>query len=174
MTKDPSDLRPDFWEAYQNLLSICRSAGHNFTIFYTLRTPHEQAKLWRQSRSTHQINAKISELRRTGAPFLASCIADVGPQDGRPVTNALPGLSWHNWGEAADAFLVDNVGKANWNAQAEGYRYYADQAKKLGLTPGYYFTAVDAVHVQMRPGSSPLNYYSVAEIDKIMKDKFGS
>ncbi|GAK49224.1 hypothetical protein U14_00443 [Candidatus Moduliflexus flocculans] len=40
----------------------------------------------------------------------------VGPQYGDPVTNALPGCSWHQWNEAVDLFWVID-GKAEWSSK---------------------------------------------------------
>ena len=45
------------------------------------------------------------------ANFLASVLDGVGPQHGPHVTNALPGLSWHQWGEAVDCFWTEWLGR---------------------------------------------------------------
>jgi hypothetical protein len=66
------------------------------------------------------------------ALFLAQCIERVGKQFGEHVTNAIPGLSWHQWGEAADsAWVVDN--EVVWSIEEtvnglNGYMVYADEA----------------------------------------------
>lgn len=146
--------------------------------YTTLRTPLEQAKLWRQSRSTEQIQAEILRLKTAGAPYLAKCIEKAGPQSGSPVTNALPGLSWHQWGEAVDCFWVVN-GVAEWSAVKKiggvnGYQVYAAQAKLLGLTAGGFFTSLkDWPHVQLDAAGSPLGRLSLVQIDAEMKLRFG-
>jgi len=71
---------------------------------FTIRTPEQQARRWRQSRTSEEIGEKVNWLRAQGAPYLASVIEDVGPQFGPKVTNAIPGLCWHQWGEAIDCF----------------------------------------------------------------------
>ena len=82
-------------------------------LFFTLRDPFDQAILRRQSRSTQEIHDKIQELKSKGAHFIVNCLESVGSQAGRHVTNAIPGLSWHQWGESLDCFwLID--GKAEW------------------------------------------------------------
>ena len=118
------------------LLDRCEARGTPMRRTSTLRSPFDQATLWRQSRSKEEIEAKIAELKSQSAPFLADCIARVGPQHGDPVTNAIPGLSWHQWGEAVDCFwLVD--GEAEWSPRKEinglnGYQVYARRHRRRG------------------------------------------
>src|SRR6185369_14731386 len=102
-----------------------------------------------------EIALKIASLRDQGAPFLAHCLESVGPQSGDPVTNAIPGLSWHQWGEAMDCvWIVD--GAAEWSTTRKvngvnGYRAYANEAVRLGLTAGGFFRSLkDWPHVQLR------------------------
>jgi hypothetical protein len=145
--------------------------------FFTLRTAEEQARLWRQSRTGQQIEAKIRELEDGGAPYLARVIRDVGPQNGPKVTNALPGLSWHQWGEAMDCFWVVD-GAAEWSARRKldglnGYAVYADEAEALGLTAGGHWRSFkDWPHVQLSPEANPTRRYSLAEIDAEMMRRF--
>ena len=114
MAADLNQLQPEFKDKVLLLLSHCQQEGYTMRPSFTLRSPFEQGKLWRQSRSSEQVSQKISELKTKGAPFLAHCIESVGSQSGSPVTNAIPGLSWHQWGEALDCFwLVD--GQAEWS-----------------------------------------------------------
>ncbi|RQV96667.1 MAG: hypothetical protein EH224_03705 [Calditrichaeota bacterium] len=116
MSRDLNDLIPVFKTQVESLLKLCSDSGYPMRPFFTLRTPFEQGILWRQSRSTKEIKEKISYLKRKGAPFLAYCIESVGPQNGRHVTNAIPGLSWHQWGEAVDCFwLIDD--NAEWSVR---------------------------------------------------------
>ncbi|CAB1367535.1 M15 family metallopeptidase [Denitratisoma oestradiolicum] len=178
MAADLQQLIPEFSLQVEALLQRCNTEGLPMRPFFTLRSPFEQARLWRQSRSREQIQAQLTMLRARGAPFLAYCIESVGPQHGNPVTNALPGLSWHQWGEAVDCFwLLD--GKAEWSATRKlgggnGYRAYAAAAQDLGLTPGGLWPRLkDWPHVQWRSAGSPLKQYGWKEIDAEMERRFG-
>lgn len=177
-TRDLGLLVDGFRPKMIALLERCAARDMAMRPYFTLRSPFEQARLWRQSRSKEEIEAKIAELESKSAPFLADCIARVGPQHGDPVTNAIPGLSWHQWGEAVDCFwLVD--GEAEWSSRKEinglnGYQIYAEEAQAAGLTAGGLWTSFkDWPHVQLRSASSPLKSISLVDIDKEMKERFG-
>ena len=178
MAIDDSLLVTGFRDRLNALLQACSEQGVEMRPYFGIRTPFEQAKLWRQSRTHEQIAAKIAELTLAGAPFLASCIDSVGPQSGPPVTNAIPGLSWHQWGEAVDCAWVV-AGKTEWSTQKKieginGYAIYAKEARKAGLDSGGLWQSLkDWPHVQHRTVSSPARLYSFAEIDTKMKEKFG-
>ena len=138
MSHDLNSLVPEFMSKVEELLNLCDQSGYTMRQFFTLRTPFEQGILWRQSRSIQEIQQKMSELQNSGADFLAHFIDTVGPQNGRHVTNAIPGLSWHQWGEAFDCFwLLD--GNAEWSTRKKvdglnGYVNYAEKAQSLELT----------------------------------------
>ena len=178
MSRDLNDLIPEFKPKIEELLNLCEQSGYTMRQFFTLRTPFEQGILWRQSRSSEEVRQKISELRNSGADFLAHCIDSVGPQNGRHVTNAIPGFSWHQWGEAVDCFwLLD--GNAEWSTRKKvngmnGYVNYADKARALGLSAGGFWTSFkDWPHVQMREASNPGRIFSLQEINQHMADRFG-
>jgi hypothetical protein len=177
MSRDLNDLVPEFRSQVVELLSVCGQSGYTMRPFFTLRTPFEQGILWRQSRSTQQVQQKITELQDSGADFLAHCIESVGPQNGRHVTNAVPGYSWHQWGEAVDCYwLLD--GSAEWSTRKKvggvnGYTNYAEKAESLGLTAGGHWTSFkDWPHVQMRTESNPGSIFSLQEINRQMADRF--
>jgi hypothetical protein len=177
MSRDLGNLIPDFRTQVEQLVSTCNSSGYPMRQFFTLRTPFEQGRLWRQSRSREQVNQEINDLRSKGADFLAHCIESVGPQNGRHVTNAIPGFSWHQWGEAVDCFwLVD--GDAEWSTRRKidglnGYNNYATIAKSMGLTAGGFWTSFrDWPHVQLRKESNPGRIFSMQEINQEMSDRF--
>jgi hypothetical protein len=179
MSRDINELVPEFKKPVEELLSECSASGLPMRPFFTLRTPFEQGILWRQSRSGQQVDDKLDELRSKGAEFLAYCIESVGPQNGRHVTNAIPGLSWHQWGEAVDCFwLLD--GKAEWSTRKKlnginGYVNYGSTARSKGLTSGGFWSSFrDWPHVQLRKESSPGRIYKLQEIDRIMADRFYS
>ncbi len=179
MSRDLNHLGPEFRAKAGDLLQACQDSGYTMRPFFTLRTPFEQAKLWRQSRSSHEIDQAAKELRSGGAAFLAHCLQSVGPQNGRWVTNALPGFSWHQWGEALDCYwLLDGI--AEWSTRKKvnaknGYANYAELAQAAGLTAGGFWTSLkDWPHVQLRSQASPRGVYSLAEINSEMERRFGS
>ena len=178
MAADLEKLEPELKTKVLKLLERCQDRGIVMRPNNGLRDPFEQARLWRQSRSIEEIQAKIKELDAKGAHFLAECIRSVGPQHGGHVTNTPPGISWHQWGEALDCFwLVD--GKAEWSTQKlvnglNGYKVYADEAEVVGLTPGGHWKSFkDWPHVQLRKASNASSVMSLAEIDTTMKARFG-
>lgn len=154
--------------------------GTPMVPFYAVRHVRSQAVLWRQSRSALEVRTGIEWLRGAGALWLADVVESAGPQFGRWATNAVPGNSWHQWAEATDAYAeVD--GRISWDTipgQVGGpgdeyYRFYADRAVELGLTP--LGPAIgDWVHVQARPESAPSRLMSWPEIDAEMRRRFGS
>ena len=178
MAADLEKLVPDFKSRVLQLLDRCRTLGVEMRPNNGLRDPFEQGRLWRQSRSKEEIEAKIEELESKGALFLADCIRRVGPQHGDHATNTPPGISWHQWGEALDCFwLVE--GKAEWSTQKlinglNGYKVYADEAEAAGLTPGgHWKNFKDWPHIQLRKVNNAASVMSLAEIDAAMKARFG-
>jgi peptidoglycan LD-endopeptidase CwlK len=179
MAPDLKLLIPEFHEKIARVISLCREQGIEMRPFCTVRNPLEQARLWRQSRTKEEISIKIAELNKKGADFLAYCLESAGPQNGRHATNALPGFSWHQWGEAVDCMWIVET-RAEWSVQKKlggnnGYRLYAETAVREGLTPGGFWKKFkDWPHVQLRPAASPSKIMSIAEIDAEMKKRFGA
>ena len=178
MAADLELLKPQFKLMAKKLVLACEQSGVDMRANTGLRDPFEQGRLWRQSKSIEEIRAKIEFLNKQQAPFLAFCIESVGPQNGKPVTNAVPGLSWHQWGEALDFFwMVD--GAANWSTTKlingkNGYKELAIEAEKLGLDAGGHWPKFkDWPHVQWSKNSSPLKTMSYAAIDVQMKKQYG-
>lgn len=172
MSRDTEDLEAEFRDQVKTLLERVRLRGFELVPFFTLRHPQEQAKLWRQSRSTDEIYRTINKIDREGAPWIAELVEKVGPQYGRWATNALPGQSWHQWGEAIDCFVKSDTGRAVWSARHPGYEAYAEVAKELGMEPGFYWTRRDAVHVQKRP-QGVRHFYTWPEINDYLRTHFG-
>jgi peptidoglycan LD-endopeptidase CwlK len=171
-------LIPEFRSVVNNLILNCKSRGIEMRPNEGVRDPFQQAKIWRQSRSIEEINQQIQLLQSKNAPFLVHCLQSVGPQHGDHVTNALPGMSWHQFGEALDCvWIVGN--KMEWSLTRQvnglnGYMVYANEAKKLGLDAGLLWNSFqDAPHVQFRKASSPLKVFSYTEIDQTMQQRFG-
>jgi hypothetical protein len=139
--------------------------------YCSLRTPIQQAKYWRQSRGSKEIKFAIDMLNSEGAFFLAKTLKDVGPQYGRNVTSALPGLSWHQWGEALDCFSLLNE-KANWDGNHSDYKIYAEISQNNGLAAGFLWRRKDSVHIQNRT-RRVTDYYDWRDINEIMEKRFG-
>lgn len=175
-----SALEPAFGAQIEALLNRLSGDGIEMRPYFAIRTPMEQAALWRQSRSAEEIRASLSWLKTSGAPYLASQLEAAGKRFGPPVTNALPGLSWHQWGEAVDCFwLVD--GKAEWSSVKRwhgfnGYQVYARSARQAGLAAGGLWPRLkDWPHLQKREAPSPLAAgMTLAQIDREMRKRFST
>jgi peptidoglycan L-alanyl-D-glutamate endopeptidase CwlK len=172
-------LVPEFRTIVDQLLQNCSDAGYPMQPTFAIRTPVEQGALWRQSRTGDEVAQQIQKLRDQGAGFLADCIVAAGPQSGEHVTNALPGMSWHQWGEALDCVWIVN-GKQNWSTDLlvngkNGYSVYAGLAKDLGLNAGAFWKSFkDWPHVQLRKAAGPLSVMSLQQVNDTMKERFGS
>lgn len=170
-------LDEDFRIAVEKTLERCAAHKVRMVPYFGVRTPRDQGRLWRQSRTMAQIDAKVAELKGQGAFFLADCIQSVGPQHGPRVTNAIPGYSWHQWAQALDCYW-DRNGRAEWDVDLlgpdNGYRIFAHEATLAGLHAGGYWTSIkDWPHVQKRKAASPASSgLNVVEIDAAMAAKF--
>lgn len=179
MAADLSLISPVLRDRLTTLLDRCKARGFVMRPSAGLRDPFEQAKLWRQSRSSEEIAQAIQKLQQANAGFLAHCLASVGPQHGDPVTNALPGYSWHQWGEAVDCFWLLN-GKAEWSTSKKvgglnAYHVYAQEAEAVQLVAGGHWSKLkDWPHVQLRPDASPAATLDVTRINEEMESRFGS
>src|SRR5262249_45996924 len=133
-------LDPQFKALVEQLLANCAAQGVIMDPREGVRTPRDQAILWRQSHTPEEAHHEIQQLRNQGANFLAQCLESVNPHQGARVTNAIPGLSWHQWGEAVDCVWMvhgnEELSHTRLVGGTNGYRVYADEAKKLALTPG--------------------------------------
>lgn len=169
MERDPNLLKDEFRAPLTEAVQAVRERGYVLRPFGTRRHPAEQARLWRQSRSTHEVRNTITMLRRQGASYLAMVLEEVGPQYGRWTTNALPGQSWHQWLEACDLFVLEN-GIAIWHVDHPGYLALHEEGRKRGL-----FIPLprrDPYHVQLRVGS-PHHLFSWPQIDDCMQRWYG-
>lgn len=172
------ELTAAFGDRVSQLLKNCRERGVEMRPFEFLRHPLVQGKYWKQSRPAAEIAARITDLRDQGAHFLAQCLEKSTAGTGPAITNALPGYSWHQWGEAIDCcWMMEGV--VIWDTDKKvngvnGYQVYAEEAIKLELYPGLYWDNFkDGVHVQFRKEMSPAGIYSIREINDIMEATFG-
>ena len=183
MSRDIALLDPAFQAKAKLAEEACAARGVIMRCFYTERSVYDQAKLWRQSRSSEHIAEAIDKLQRLGAPFLADVLLSVGPCTGPEVTGALPGESWHQFGLAKDSFWLYKS-KAIWSGTAtkdingslvNGYRVYWEEAHALGLTTITYAGGrkKDWPHIQGREESSPLKLMSWRDVDSTMQKRFG-
>lgn len=154
-------------ELAKKVQEYCKNKGFALLIYCTRRTFLEQAKLYRQGRSTQEIKKEIATLRETGYHESANAIEAAGVQKGSHVTNAAPGESWHNYGMAFDAVPVED-NKALWN-YAENQKQWDVYAEALyihGLHWGGNFKSFkDYPHAQLMNGN-PLQKLFKKEITK--------
>ena len=178
MTDHLKLLVPEFYEKISLLLENCSRRGVRMHPGEGVRDVFVQARYWRRSRSADETQNEIQRLEEQGADFLAYAIKRVGPQDGTFATNAIPGFSWHQWGEAIDCYWLIN-GRPVWDTTSlinnvNGYQVYAEEARRLGLDCGLYWKSfIDAPHVQLRSSAGPSSHFSLVEINAEMKRRFG-
>jgi hypothetical protein len=167
------DLVPEFRKLAEKLIQNCAARGVIMRPFFTLRGPAVQGKLWCQSRSAEQIRVEIQNLKSQKAKYLASFLNPKFGSMGRWASNAIPGLSWHQWGEAIDCYVEGPNQEAIWTPSHSGYKIYAEEAVKLGLEAGALWRSRDAVHVQLRKDASPLKTgLTLVQIDAEMAKRF--
>jgi len=157
-SRDINLLEPVFKERLLYTTMECQKKGLDILVYCTVRSLEEQAKLYRQSRTTAQIEAKKREFYQKNLLDLARAIDFVGTQSGPHVTNAAPGESWHNFGEAADCVPLIN-GKPAWNAKQypKEWKLFGDIAVSNGLEwAGHWKRFKEFPHVQTNfGGESP-------------------
>lgn len=166
-------LVPEFRLRLVELLSQCSEAGAKMVPFFTLRGPATQGKLWCRSRSWAEASAQRTLLEGAGAPKLARYLKEEWCSTDRWATNALPGCSWHQWGEACDCFL-EVQGRAAWQSSVY-HNIYAMKARELGLESGALWPiSKDPVHVQLRKLSNPIGMdgFSWELIESEMSKRF--
>lgn len=175
MPKQPADLNsrdlalldPAFRPRVDELLANCAKSlsprGGRIGVHCTLIGPRREAALYAQSRRWEDVRRLQQTMHAAGAPRLAALFVPAMCL-GKPwASSALPGRSWHSWGQAIDCHIIGPTGKALWGGPNEtadeqalarfGYQTYADTARAMGLTSGHYWAARDSVHVQMPPGA---------------------
>ena len=165
------DLKPKFRLKLLFVMEQLDQKGISYEIFSCLRDPQEQAELWMKSRSEQEIRGAIDKLTKQGAPWLSNLVRATHRPYGRWETNNLPGLSWHQWGEAVSIRVLSESGRVIWNPNNEGYRALADLTRMVNLTSGFFWKRRDVVHVQLR-ADAVRAYYTWSEIDREMKEAF--
>ena len=105
MAVDLNQLVDEFRGTVENLITNCGQRGVEMRPNAGLRTPFDQARLWRQSRTTEEILEKIDDLRRAGADFIAFCLESVGATTRRPGHECSAGILLAPMGRGARLFL---------------------------------------------------------------------
>jgi peptidoglycan LD-endopeptidase CwlK len=167
-----STLDTKFQPLVRHLIEVCRASGVEIKPYYGIRTPLQQARLWRQSRSRAEINSVIQNFKNNHCDYLADVMELAGPQNGRWATNALPGYGWHNYGLAVDFFAIRD-GEFVQRGDDPMYLTLSIEANKLGLTTGYSWKNQDSGHVQMYP-DEPHQRYNMRQINDEMLKRFGA
>ncbi|MCW8330948.1 M15 family metallopeptidase [Photobacterium sp. SDRW27] len=161
------DLTEAMRDKAETVQRACKEAGEfELLIYCTLRPLEEQARLFRQSRSRQQIDLKSQKFRSRGLVFLADILESVGPCYGDHVTNAAPGESWHNYGQAFDAVPLIG-GKPAWNyMKARSYwDAYGEAVRQTGLYwAGDWQRFREYPHAQLNPGGNPLKSMNADEV----------
>lgn len=176
MTRSLDALSPACADPVRRVLEQCAAEGLEMRPYVTVRTPLEQAKLWRQSRTRREIDTLLALWQRLGLDYLAAVLEQAGPQYGPEVTQAKPGFSWHQWGEAVDCVWIVG-GAAVWSAQPgrtrdrNGYRRYTEHAIAAGLTAGGVWKQRDWPHLQLRPERGPHDW-PFPRINDTMRERF--
>lgn len=172
-SRDLDDLVPEVAEKARVVQKACREAADfELLIYCTFRSLEEQARLFRQSRSRKEIDARIAKLQNLGLGFLGEIIESVGPCYGRHVTNAAPGESWHNYKQAWDAVPLIN-GKPAWNyLEAKNYwNAYGEAVRQVDMYwAGDWTSFREYPHAQSKPGGNPLRTVNAEEVKRIMLD----
>jgi peptidoglycan L-alanyl-D-glutamate endopeptidase CwlK len=166
--RDLSLLTPEMRRKVLLVKQECLKNKVEILFYCTLRPLDEQAVMYRQSNSFAKINAKIEELSENGFGFLSNIIIDIGAQQNTKwKTNACPGESFHNYGEAVDGVPIVN-GRPVWNYEENPmvWDIYGKAVKNAGLEWGGDWKKKDLPHAQLAKGSNPLELYSPEEIKK--------
>ncbi|MCT4636249.1 MAG: M15 family metallopeptidase [Bacteroidales bacterium] len=166
--RDLSLLTPEMRRKVLLVKQECLKNKVEILFYCTLRPLDEQAVMYRQSNSFAKINAKIAELSVNGFGFLSNIIIDIGAQQNTKwKTNACPGESFHNYGEAVDGVPIVN-GRPVWNYEENPrvWDIYGKAVKNAGLEWGGDWKKKDLPHAQLAKGSNPLELYSPEEVKK--------
>lgn len=159
---DFTKLNPEFTPLLKKLIFNMEALGHVVNPYYGIRTLADQARIWRRSRSTAEVKDMFDTLQANNAPYALSVLKSVGPQKMGPWGTNTYMYSYHLIGKGCDMFIDgDEEGGAV-------YDILAEEAIKVGLTPGRYFSHPDSGHVQL--GRKELTKtYTLAEMDVILK-----
>jgi hypothetical protein len=161
---DFTKLDPEFIPLLKQLIENMEALGHKVNPYYGLRTLKEQAKIWRRSRTTAQVDTLRYQLVKGRADYARTVLESVGPQKMGPWGTDTYMYSYHLLGKACDMFIDED------ERGGPVYDILAAEALKLGLTPGRNFSHKDSGHIQL--GKDELTKtYSLYEMDKLLYKK---
>jgi hypothetical protein len=167
-------LIPEFRKKLIDVLEACKQRGFQMQALTTIISPFDQATYWKQGRSATDAELKAMALANNGAKFLADCMIKAVAKETNLVTDELPGCTWYQWGEAATVAWIDRNRKINTSSvfkehpsNQNGYQVFAEECAKVGLHQHRFNTA------QFRPEQSPLDVYTLTEIDAEMRKRYG-
>lgn len=97
---------PEFQEKVEQLIIRARRDNLDLRVGTGVRGPWAQGVLWSQARSLDEVQRRRKVLTSAGAPTMASYLRDESAGLGPQSPASLPGQSWHQWGEAADVYVI--------------------------------------------------------------------
>lgn len=165
-----SDLTPETHEKCEQVIAGCKARGVDLLVYCTFRSLTDQAELFRHGRTSWEIRDALQNRRPDER--LVKDLINAESIPGARVTNALPGYSFHQYGEAFDAAPMKN-GKILWMQSSLEWQIYGDEVRKAGLfwAGDWKGIFVEFPHSQLRAESNPLKVYTteqaVAELTKI-------
>jgi len=181
-TRSLDGLIPSVKEKVEQVLEQTLSHGMDVLGLDTYRDPWTQARLYRQSRVRQDIENKVERLSYAGFTNLSKIIWKVGPQSGvigRHVTNAGPGESWHQFGEAWDACPMFDSKRLLWDITEPPddtrakvmWQTYGECIRRVGLEwAGDWTTFREYPHSQLRSVANPLHVLNPDEVDRWAKE----
>lgn len=133
MNRNLDDLRPEFGERVRVMLGRAAEEHFDLLVTCTLRTPAEQAELYRVGRNLTMVTQKAEELSSLGRHDLADLLLQATTPPGfRIVTKAGPGQSAHNYGLAVDCVPMI-AGKPVWDSKHPAWQTYGRLVREAGM-----------------------------------------
>lgn len=156
------NLDSEFQDKLAQLISRMKELDYEASPHFGFRCIYDEARIWRRSRSGTQFEFLLAQLKANGAHYAASVLEGVEIQ--KPGFHGTDTFlyNYHLLGKAVDVRLV---GKP---CDSDHYDLLAEEAIKLGLTPGRYFRNMKSGHIRL--GEKNLeDIYTMAEMDEILK-----
>lgn len=172
MSRSKRDLAPVVRAAVDHLFQLWdQRMDTGLLLYQTYRSLAHQSRLYRQSRTTAQIEGKVESLTDRGFGLLADTLEEVGPQWGKlgaHVTWAGPGESWHNYRRAVDCVPLDEDGQPLWEQDHILWPVYGDLCAEVGLHwGGSWERFSDLPHAQLHEPANPLKVHTPDHIHQI-------
>lgn len=142
---DTTKIYPHLLILIEKLIENCLARGMNYYVISGFRSPEEQDALFAKGRDK---KGKVTDKSKV-------------------VTNAKAWQSNHNYSVAVDLCHDSDIKTAglqpNWNP--ENYQVLAEEAQKLGLESGFYWTTIkDRPHVQLNLSRNNLSFADLKQI----------